>query len=77
MYITIKNGSPIKLRNKINNKVYECIIFMIQSTLLGKINDETLEAYCELNVASDEQFVFYILLMLLMNLFTFQRLLYL
>lgn len=31
---------------------------MIQSTLSGKINDETLEAYCELNVASDEKFVF-------------------
>lgn len=31
---------------------------MIQSTLSGKINDDTLEAYCELNVASDEKFVF-------------------
>lgn len=50
---------------------------MMQSTLSGKINDETLEAYCELNVASDENFVFYILHLQLMNLFTFQRLLYL
>lgn len=33
---------------------------MIQSTLSGKINDETLEAYCELNVASNEKFVFFL-----------------
>lgn len=60
-----------------HNMVYEWIIFIIQSTISGKINDETLEAYCKLNVASDEKFVFYTLIMQLLNLFTFQRLLYL